>query len=261
MEQISFKKSLARVFLGVIVCLLLSFPSFAEELTGKIVAIADGDTVTLLTPQMEEIKIRLAAIDAPEKDQPFGQKSKQMLSDLIFNRQVRLDAIDTDKYGRTVGHIYLADSDINMLMVSQGGAWAYRQYLGPNDSAFIQAEESARNDKAGLWALQEDQIMPPWEWRHKDPSQDPTACTMEAKQCPDGSYVSRTGANCAFAACPGSSPTRVITPVSPPQSSSPSLQAPAGGKTCCRHCTKGIPCGNSCISASRTCRQPPGCAC
>jgi|CXWL01.1.fsa_nt_gi endonuclease YncB( thermonuclease family) len=147
--------------------------ALAEDYNGKIVGVTDGDTVTLLTAQMEEIKIRLAGIDAPEKDQAFGQKAKQMLSDLIFNREVRIEKEDVDKYGRTVGHIYLGDLDINLLMISQGGAWAYRQYLGPKDQDFIVAEDAARKDKAGFWALQDDQIMPPWEWRHRGPKKPP----------------------------------------------------------------------------------------
>jgi endonuclease YncB( thermonuclease family) len=260
-------RSVICVVLTLCFVALLGLPALAEEYKGRIVGIADGDTVTLLTAQMEEIKIRLAGIDAPEKDQAFGQKSKQMLSDLVFNREVRVEKEDVDKYGRTVGHIYLGDIDINLLMISQGGAWAYRQYLGPKDQGFIAAEDAARKDRAGLWALQDDQIMPPWEWRHGGKEATAPAavvCTMDAKLCPDGSSVSRTGSNCEFAACPETfAPSDPVTSyTAPAQSYSRPTAVPAAeGKTCCKHCSKGIPCGNGCISASQTCRKPPGCAC
>lgn len=171
MKAVRFTKPLAKAFLSLMLFLFLSLPCYAGEITGRIVAVSDGDTVTLLTPSNEQIKIRLAAIDAPEKNQPFGQKAKQMLSGLIFNREVRVEERDIDKYGRIVGRIILHGTDINLLMVSRGGAWAYRKYLGSKDHAFIEAEEAARNNKAGLWALQKDQIMPPWEWRHRPKSQ------------------------------------------------------------------------------------------
>lgn len=157
-----------RLIAGVFCVLLLLMPAIpvgAAELNGRVVAISDGDTVTLLTPAKETFKIRLAGIDAPEKGQPFGKKSRQLLADLIFDKDVRVVQKDIDKYGRIVGAIYLGDEDINLLMVSRGGAWAYRRYLGPGDTVLIAAEDAARQNRLGLWALQDDQIMPPWEWR------------------------------------------------------------------------------------------------
>lgn len=226
---------------------LFCAPVLAEELTGKVVGIADGDTVTVLTPQMEEIKVRLAGIDAPEKDQPYGQKSKQMLSDLIYNRTVRVEKEDIDKYGRTVGHIYLGNTDINILMISQGGAWAYKQYLGPKDTAFVDAEEAARKDSAGLWALQADQITPPWEFRHKDNvSQNVVSSDPLFEPIPMPVYLEEANDN---------------PPPAVAQTYQPEPEPASSGRACCKHCSKGVPCGNSCISASKTCHQPPGCAC
>lgn len=132
----------------------------SEIITGRVVAVYDGDTVTVLTPLKEEIKIRLAEIDAPEKNQPFGQKSKQMLSDLVFDKEVIVLKQDTDRYGRTVGKIFI---NANHRMVEQGGAWAYRQYL--EDVNLLNVEQQARENQTGLWALQTDQVIPPWEWR------------------------------------------------------------------------------------------------
>lgn len=152
--------------LGIIFSLILlaTTPTLAATMSGKVVAVADGDTITILTPDKEQVKIRLNEIDAPEKDQPYGQKSKQALSDLVFGKEVRVEWQKTDKYKRTLGRVFVGETDVNLQQVRSGAAWAYTRYLA--DSRIMQAESEARNAKAGLWALQADQIMPPWEWRH-----------------------------------------------------------------------------------------------
>lgn len=147
-----------------IVCFLFSQPVFAEEYVGKVVGVSDGDTFTLLIRDNKTLKIRMAEIDAPEKDQPFGAQSKKILSDLIFGKNIKVIKNDTDKYGRTIGRAYVGASDINLELVKVGAAWAYRQYL--TDNNFITVEDEAKLKKLGLWALQADQIMPPWEWRN-----------------------------------------------------------------------------------------------
>jgi endonuclease YncB( thermonuclease family) len=76
--------------------LLLATPIFAGELSGKVIGISDGDTFTLLTADKQQIKIRLAEIDAPESGQPYGNKSKQALSGLIFGKDIRVDVQTTD---------------------------------------------------------------------------------------------------------------------------------------------------------------------
>lgn len=146
------------------ICLASQAWAQADTLKGLVVGIADGDTFTLLTEQKTQYKIRLAEIDAPEKDQPFGMKSKQMLSDMIFKKAVLVVVQDIDRYGRTVGRIYTDTLDVNLAMVLNGGAWAYLHYL--KDARILTAENKARQLKAGLWSLQADQIIPPWEWRH-----------------------------------------------------------------------------------------------
>ncbi len=152
--------------LGFVISLILiaSTPTLAATLSGKVVRVADGDTIAILTPEKEEVKIRLVEIDAPEKDQPYGQKSKQALSDLVFGRDVRVEWDKTDKYKRTLGRVFVGDTDVNLQQVKNGAAWAYTKYL--TDSRIKQAENEARFARIGLWALQADQITPPWEWRH-----------------------------------------------------------------------------------------------
>ncbi len=134
-------------------------------LTGEVVGVTDGDTVTLLTKDKEEVKIRLAEIDAPERSQPYGKASKQVLSDLVFRKEVRIKKIDVDRYGRTVGRIYAGKLDISAEMVRAGAAWVYIKYS--KDARLIPLEAEARMSKKGLWALPEEQIQAPWEWRKR----------------------------------------------------------------------------------------------
>lgn len=144
--------------------LLFALPSLAISATlqGRVVGVADGDTVTILTPERQQVKIRLGQIDAPEKAQPFGQRSKQSLSDLIFGKEVRVRVETTDRYGRTVGRIFQDSLDVNLEQVKRGLAWAYRQYL--TDKIFLEAEHDAKAAKIGLWS--EPNPTPPWEYRH-----------------------------------------------------------------------------------------------
>lgn len=141
--------------------LLLTFTAQATTLTGKVVSIADGDTLTILTDSREQVKIRLAGIDTPEKAQPFGTKAKQALAALTFNKQVRVDVETKDKYGRTVGTVFVNGQNVNSEMVQQGMAWVYRKYT--NDQKLYALEAEAKQAKRGLWAS--DKPIEPWLWR------------------------------------------------------------------------------------------------
>ena len=135
----------------------------AQTLTGKVIGIADGDTFTLLTAQKEQKKIRLAEIDCPESGQPYGKKAKEILSQLIFSKEVRVVQTDLDHYGRIVARIYQGTTDINAEMIRQGAAWVYREYA--RDQTLYTLEEDAKAAKAGLWSLPMAQQVPPWQWR------------------------------------------------------------------------------------------------
>ncbi|MBK8752975.1 MAG: thermonuclease family protein [Candidatus Competibacteraceae bacterium] len=146
---------------------LLAGPLTAAELSGKVVGVSDGDTLTLLVPDgssFKQVKVRLGEIDTPESRQPYGERAKQALSDLAFGKQARVVVETTDKYGRTVGRVYVGSVDVNAELVKQGAAWAYRQYL--KDQSLLTLEAEAKTAKRGLWALPEAERMPPWEWRH-----------------------------------------------------------------------------------------------
>lgn len=153
---------------SVILALLVlaTTPTLAATLSGKVVYVADGDTITILSPNKKKVKIRLVEIDAPEKEQPYGQESKKALRDLVFRKVVHVEWDKIDKDNRTLGRVFVGDIDVNMRQVKTGAAWAYTQYL--TDDRIKRAENEARAAKAGLWALQADQITPPWEWRHRN---------------------------------------------------------------------------------------------
>lgn len=139
--------------------------AYSDQLTGKVVGISDGDTITILTEQNQNIKVRLAEIDAPEKKQPWGQNSKQALSDLIFSLSVTVESVGTDRYGRTLGTVILNKVNINKCMVENGNAWAYKKYV--HDQNYFALQKSAQTRKIGLWSLSEEQTIAPWEWRKK----------------------------------------------------------------------------------------------
>ncbi len=143
--------------------LLIMTAAHAAEINGRVVGVSDGDTLTLLTAEKQQIKVRLSSIDTPEKAQPYGQKSRQALADLTFQKQAVLDVQDRDRYGRTVARVHVDGVDVNRKLVESGAAWVYRQYN--RDQSLLQAEAEAKAAKRGLWALPEAERMPPWEWR------------------------------------------------------------------------------------------------
>ena len=148
----------------ILALVVAGLPVSAETLAGRVVGVHDGDTLTLLVEGNRQVKVRLAGIDAPELSQPYGQKAKQALSALAFGQEARIDSAGPDKYGRTLGTVYIGSINVNAALVSQGVAWVYRQY--PHNAALDGLESGARNSGAGLWALPANQRVPPWEWRH-----------------------------------------------------------------------------------------------
>jgi len=150
-----------RIFLTIGIFCLLSLSVFAENITGKIVNVADGDTVTLLTANNKQIRIRLNCIDAPEKSQAFGKKSKESLINLVAGKYVTVQKHDVDRYGRVVGTIYLDNTDVNLLQVKNGLAWVYDRYC--NDRTYYDAESRAREAKIGLW--RQSNPIEPWNYR------------------------------------------------------------------------------------------------
>lgn len=147
---------------------LLACSAHAETLTGYVVGISDGDTVTVLDASRQQHKIRLAGIDAPEKAQAFGDRSKQHLATLVFNKNVSVEWNKQDRYGRTVGKIMVNGLDANLEQVKAGMGWWYREYAkeqSPVDRRlYEQAEQQAKAQQVGLW--RDANPMPPWDFRH-----------------------------------------------------------------------------------------------
>ncbi|MFT6275477.1 MAG: endonuclease YncB(thermonuclease family) [Halioglobus sp.] len=134
----------------------------AYDLTGRVMRVADGDTLTILDAKQKQHKVRLFGIDSPESEQPYYKAARKALSRLTSGKDVAVTIKDTDRYGRTVGVIYLDNTDINLEMVKLGYAWWYQQYAKDNQ-ALKQAEQFARSRKLGLWG--DPAPMAPWDWR------------------------------------------------------------------------------------------------
>ena len=134
----------------------------ANIVTGRVVVVSDGDTISVLTPAKEQVKVRLYAIDAPEAKQAFGARAKQELSDLVYGKTVTIEVEDKDRYGRTVGRVFADGVDVNLEMVRRRFAWWYRAYA-KKDVALAKAEAEAKNAGRGLWA--DKTPVPPWEFR------------------------------------------------------------------------------------------------
>ena len=150
--------------LGLVVAPLAS----AETLRGRVVGIADGDTLTVLDSSNQQHRIRLYGIDAPEKKQPFGTRSKQNLAALAFAKHAVVEWTKLDRYGRIVGKVIVEGQDLGLQQIEAGLAWWYRKYSreqSPQDQAtYARAEEAARTARAGLWS--DSEAVPPWEYRH-----------------------------------------------------------------------------------------------
>jgi endonuclease YncB( thermonuclease family) len=162
----------------ILACALLAAcPAMARDLRGRVVGITDGDTVTVRDAAGERHRVRLTGIDAPERDQPYGEPSRESLTRMLLERNVRVEYTKKDDGGRILGKVWVQPADCprcaltldaNLAQLSAGAAWWYRHYRNeqsPEDRGRYEfAEQEARVKRAGLWR-QPDPV-PPWEWRH-----------------------------------------------------------------------------------------------
>jgi endonuclease YncB( thermonuclease family) len=127
----------------------------AHELGGRVVAVQDGDTVTILDGAKVQHRVRIAGIDAPEKSQAFGEVAKQSLARLVHGRHVEARCPKRDRYGREVCSVFLGGHDIGLEQVRGGYAWWYREYAREQTAedrrAYESAEAEARQARRGLW--------------------------------------------------------------------------------------------------------------
>ena len=150
--------------------LLFTFPFLhAEILTGRVVRVTDGDTIVVLDADKAQHKILLQGIDAPERRQAFGTKSKEHLSDLVAGKTVEVDYSKYDRYGRVQGIVMVSGEDANLEQIEAGMAWHYKKYQreqSPSDRVmYSDAELVARRQKIGLWS---DPSLSPWDYRQAE---------------------------------------------------------------------------------------------
>jgi micrococcal nuclease len=162
-----------------------SINSFASSFTGKVVGVSDGDTISVMHEGKAE-RIRLSGIDCPEKVQAFGAKAKQFTSSMCFGKEVTVKVLTKDRYGRTIGEVFLLDSkSLNSEIVRSGYAWWYRQY-SPHDKKLEKLEKEAKGSRKGLWI--DKNPVPPWTFRRN-----PSAYTIgEYKEIPNSHEVNKS---------------------------------------------------------------------
>lgn len=132
-----------------------------------VVAISDGDTLTVrcgAPGAYQQVKVRIAAIDAPESHQAFGQKSRQHLARLCFRQRATLQPVDEDSYGRTVAHVRCGSTDVATAQVRAGLAWVYTPYAESRPQ-LVALQRQARSSGAGLWSQK--RPLAPWTYRHR----------------------------------------------------------------------------------------------
>ncbi len=163
----------------LLAALFLTLPAFGHQLTSRVVAVADGDTVTMLDAGQHPVKVRLSGIDAPEKKQPYGTRARQHLADLVFGKVVEVDWQKHDRSRRIIGRMIAPEEhcaaancartvDAGLSQLTAGLAWHYKQYAKAQPRAererYAAAEYEAHLKHLGLWA--DPHPVPPWDWRH-----------------------------------------------------------------------------------------------
>lgn len=150
--------------IGSLVATTLLTSDDAAQYQGRVVKVADGDTITILVDK-RQIKIRLGEIDTPERGQPYWRTSKKALENLVAGKVILAEEIDIDRYGRIVAHVYINDIWVNEDLVTNGHAHVYPRYA--KSQSLYDAQDFAQKNKVGIWSLPENERMPPWEWRKK----------------------------------------------------------------------------------------------
>lgn len=155
--------------IAVLAFLLVTTTANAETIAGRVVGVTDGDTVTILDGENQQHKIRLSGIDAPEKAQAFGNKSKQALSDCAYDQKATVEYTKRDRYKRIVGKVLVSGRDCNLEQIRSGMAWHYKKYAGEQSAAdrqeYADSELVAKASKIGLWS--DPNAMPPWDYRKR----------------------------------------------------------------------------------------------
>jgi endonuclease YncB( thermonuclease family) len=195
-------KGVTRIAIVVLALfLLLPTASLAQHqiFSGKVVGVLDGDTIDVMHGEKPE-RVRLNGIDCPEKGQAFGSRAKQFTSDLAFGKNVTVEVIDHDRYGRTVGEVILPDGrGLNRELVRAGLAWWYQKYS--KDATLGQLESEARAAKRGLWA--DPQPIPPWQFRSQGRETITPRVEPQKQETPEATvFITKTGKKYHQEGCP-----------------------------------------------------------
>ena len=149
---------------ALLILLCVAAAHARADFCGRVVKVHDGDTLTVLAGGVER-RVRLVGIDAPERGQPHGSAARRGLAARVGGRVVQVIERGTDSYGRTLGSVLVAGSDVNAAQVRDGYAWVYRRF--ENDPALIAQEAEAKAAGRGLW--RDPEPLPPWVWRERYP--------------------------------------------------------------------------------------------
>jgi endonuclease YncB( thermonuclease family) len=135
-------------------------------LVGMVTRVVDGDTIDVQLTS-GPIRVRLNAIDTPERGQPWGSEATEALSELVKGKEVELEPFEQDRYERLVANVFRDGMNVNLEMVKQGHAWAFRYYMKKDDAELCIYEFAAREARRGLWGLAGGKRVAPWEWRRR----------------------------------------------------------------------------------------------
>ena len=139
-------------------------PAHSRDIRGKVIGVSDGDTITVLDSNKHKYKIRFYGIDCPEGGQAFGNNAKKATSNLVYGKNVEVNVLDRDRYGREVGIVFHNNTNINGELIKKGYAWVYTRYCKVRTcNDWLELEKKAQAAHLGLWA--DPNAIPPWEYR------------------------------------------------------------------------------------------------
>ncbi|MDR1611739.1 MAG: thermonuclease family protein [Planctomycetota bacterium] len=155
------------LFRGLVTAALLLYPVHAADWSGLCVSVADGDTITVLSADDWQVRVRLYGIDAPERKQPYGTVARRSVAAICYGKTVGITELDVDRYGRVVALVEVDGVLVNRALVDNGMAWVYEKYCKqPECDEWLELEARARKERRGLWGGSEPPV-PPWEWRRR----------------------------------------------------------------------------------------------
>ena len=151
-----------KILFYILLFVLPQLSGVKTTLKGKVIKVSDGDTITILTADNTQVKIRLSGVDCPESKQDFGTKARQFTSSFCFGKNVKVQVIGQDRYNRSLGIVFLENGQcLNKALLVAGLAWHYKYFDQSEELAKL--EQSARIKKIGVWSMKD--AIAPWDFR------------------------------------------------------------------------------------------------